>query len=120
MDAMESQMAQETAGPAVIRDRVQIRSVADISAAIAYGMAHGGLLLSESHLCPEFFNLRSGLAGEMMQKFVNYRLRLAIVVASPEAHGERFCELVREHRSHPAVRFFVSEAEASAWLGAAC
>jgi hypothetical protein len=26
-----------------------------------------------------FFTLRSGLAGEIMQKFVNYRIRLAIV-----------------------------------------
>ncbi len=26
-----------------------------------------------------FFHLRTGLAGEIMQKFVNYRLRLAVV-----------------------------------------
>jgi hypothetical protein len=30
-------------------------------------------------LDPAFFTLRSGLAGEIMQKFVNYRLRLAVV-----------------------------------------
>jgi hypothetical protein len=30
-------------------------------------------------LDPEFFRLRSGLAGEITQKFVNYRLRLAVV-----------------------------------------
>lgn len=28
---------------------------------------------------PSFFDLRSGLAGEVLQKVVNYRLRLAIV-----------------------------------------
>lgn len=112
-------MTQGTAGSAV-RDRVQIRSVADISDAIAHAFEHGGLLLSESNLCSEFFDLRSGLAGEMMQKFVNYRIRLAIVVVAPDAHGERFCELVHEHENHPTVRFFVSEAEAREWLGATC
>jgi hypothetical protein len=30
-------------------------------------------------LDPEFFRLRSGIAGEITQKFVNYRLRLAVV-----------------------------------------
>ena len=30
-------------------------------------------------LAPEFFTLASGLAGAVAQKFVNYRLRLAIV-----------------------------------------
>lgn len=108
-------MTQESAG-SVSSDRVQIRSVSDIPDAIAYGLEHGSLLLSEANLCPEFFDLSSGLAGETMQKFVNYRIQLAIIVAAPEDHGGRFCELVHEHRNHPTVRFFVSEAEAREWL----
>lgn len=65
---------------------------------------------------PQFFNLRTGFAGEMLQKFVNYRAKLAIVVADPQAHGERFAELVYEHQAHPHVRFFTSEADARSWL----
>lgn len=30
-------------------------------------------------LDPGFFDLRSGIAGEITQKFVNYRLRLAVI-----------------------------------------
>lgn len=30
-------------------------------------------------LDPKFFDLRSGIAGEITQKFVNYRLRLAVI-----------------------------------------
>lgn len=97
---------------------VDIRSSADISDAIVCGLEHGSLLLSESNLSPEFFDLRSGMAGELMQKFVNYRIPLAIVVAAPEGYGERFCELVREHQSHPLVRFFLSESKAREWLSA--
>lgn len=97
---------------------INVRSTNDISDAIAAGMQQGSVLLSDANLSPEFFNLRSGLAGEMMQKFVNYRIPLAIVVAAPEKHGERFCELVLEHQSHPVVRFFLSEGPAREWLAA--
>ncbi|MCK6210339.1 DUF4180 domain-containing protein [Georgenia sp. EYE_87] len=32
-----------------------------------------------SRFAPSFFDLRSGLAGEFVQKLVNYRLRLAVL-----------------------------------------
>lgn len=89
----------------------------DIADALVRGMEEGGLVLAESELSPQFFDLRSGLAGELMQKFVNYGARLAIVVPDPSVHGERFCELVHEHRRHPNVRFFGSAPEAYTWLG---
>jgi len=96
-----------------------IRSAADISPALGLSLRHGGLIVTEANLCPEFFNLRTGFAGEVLQKFVNYGAKLAIVIADPRAHGDRFGELVHEHQSHPHVRFFKSEADAAAWLGKA-
>ncbi|HMN46270.1 MAG TPA: DUF4180 domain-containing protein [Povalibacter sp.] len=108
-------MTRQVAGPA-LADHINVRSFADISDVVACGLEHGGLVLYESSLGPEFFDLRTGIAGEMMQKFVNYRIPLAIVLAAPEGHGERFCELVREHRNHPLVRFFLSRAEAGEWV----
>lgn len=76
----------------------------------------GSSLLLEEQLGSAFFDLRTGLAGELLQKFVNYRVPAAIVVASPEDYGDRFVELHREHRSHPLVRFFSTESDARAWL----
>ena len=58
-----------------------IRSAADISPALGLSLRHGGLVVPEANLCPDFFNLRTGFAGEMLQKFVNYRAKLAVVVA---------------------------------------
>lgn len=97
-------------------DSNPIQSVRDIAAALEVGAASDGLLLRESDLGAAFFDLRTGLAGELLQKFVSYRVPLAIVVASPSEHGVRFGELVSEHRAHPIVRFFVSAEEAAAWL----
>ena len=95
---------------------IAIRSVKDIPEALGASLRHGGLILTENDLCPEFFDLRTGLAGDVLQKFVNYRAKAAIVIADPRAHGERFSELAREHRTHGIVRFFTTEHEAKTWL----
>jgi hypothetical protein len=38
-----------------------------------------GIIVHQENIDERFFDLQSGLAGEMLQKVVNYRLRLAIV-----------------------------------------
>ena len=97
-------------------DTLQIRASGDIATALSVGMERGGLLLHESQLGPIFFDLATGLAGEVFQKFTNYRVRLALVIADPKAHGSRFGELAWEHRAHNAVRFFANEQAARQWL----
>jgi hypothetical protein len=77
-----------------------------------------GLCLDESDLHPDFFNLRSGVAGELLQKCVNYRLRVALVIADPAKYGERFSELAREHEAHPTVRFVRTREDGDRWLRA--
>jgi hypothetical protein len=95
---------------------VRILGFADIGGALSAGMDWGGLLIDEADLGPAFFDLRTGLAGEAFQKFTNYRVRLAIVIADESAYGSRFSELIHEHRAHDAVRFFASEQLARRWL----
>jgi Domain of unknown function (DUF4180) len=81
-----------------------------------WGMDGLGVILQESDLASSFFDLRTGLLGELFQKCTNYNLRLAMVVLEPGGHGERFSELVHEHRSHKLIRFFTSVDEAKVWL----
>jgi len=42
------------------------------------------VVLPSVRLSPDFFQLRTGLAGAIAQKFVNYRIKLAIVGVIPE------------------------------------
>jgi hypothetical protein len=98
---------------------ISIRTLGDVADAIGASLGADGLILTEGDLGPSFFDLRTGLAGEAMQKFVNYRVRVAVVVPTPESHGERFVELAREHRTHPMVRMFETQDAARAWLHAA-
>jgi hypothetical protein len=37
------------------------------------------IVIHQSQLHPDFFELKSGLAGDILQKFSNYRMQLAIV-----------------------------------------
>ena len=37
------------------------------------------IIIQEYNLAPAFFDLKTGLAGDVLQKFSNYRMRLAIV-----------------------------------------
>ncbi|HEU4389050.1 MAG TPA: DUF4180 domain-containing protein [Blastocatellia bacterium] len=95
---------------------LSVRCLGDLSDVIGACFGADGLILDETDLGGEFFDLRSGLAGELIQKFVNYRLRVAIVVAAPEVYGGRFGELAYEHATHDIVRFVHSKEEATGWL----
>ena len=95
---------------------ISIRSFRDIPDAIAACFGSKGIIFTQDDLAQEFFDLRSGLAGELFQKFINYKLRMAIVLPDPEAYGERISELAYEHRAHNMIRFVRSKDEAEAWL----
>jgi hypothetical protein len=107
----------ETPGLIIASDSgLSIRAFSDIAAVVGECIGSAGLILTENDLGPEFFDLRTGLAGEVFQKFTNYRIRVAIVLPVPAAHGERFAELANEHRSHDMIRFVSSPDEAKSWL----
>ena len=93
-----------------------IQSASDISAALSASVERGGLVLHEKDLSPDFFDLKTGLAGQVLQKFVNFRAKLAIIVRDPAVYGGRFGELFYEHRVHPKVRFYTAEQPARQWL----
>lgn len=44
-----------------------------------YYQGFDSLILHKKNVIPDFFDLKNGVAGEILQKFSNYRMRLAIV-----------------------------------------
>ena len=95
---------------------ISIGSMSEVSGAVGATFGTDGLILTENDVSAAFFDLKTGLAGELFQKFENYGLCLALVVPNPQRHGERFNELAREHRSHARIRIVRSEDEALAWF----
>jgi Domain of unknown function (DUF4180) len=64
-------------------------------------------------LDPAFFRLRSGLAGEFIQKIVNYRLKLALIgdISAGIAESDALRDFVRESNRGNAV-FFLADLDA--------
>ena len=68
---------------------------------------------------PRFFALRTGVAGEIMQKFVNYRMRLAVVgdISAHVAASTALRDLVTESNRGEHVWFVADLDELDTHLG---
>lgn len=98
---------------------VKIDTLAAVADLLGDCFASGRVLFVADDFGPDFFNLRTGLAGELLQKLTNYQIRAAFVLAQPQQYGARFAELAYEHAHHPLLRFFVRDQAALDWLLAA-
>lgn len=79
----------------VVRDD---RDAVDLIAEAHYEHQAEWVVLPTELLTPEFFRLRTGVAGAIAQKFADYRMGLAIVgdVSAHEAASKPFRGWVRE------------------------
>lgn len=73
-------------------------------------------MLHKDILSEDFFKLSTGLAGIVMQKFVNYRIRAALLVPEEYKFSVRFKELMLELNKGSDFRVFIRRHEAEAWL----
>jgi hypothetical protein len=73
------------------------------------------IVVTVARLDPTFFELRSGLAGEFVQKIVNYRLRLAVIgdISQLTADSPALADFVRESNRGQSV-FFLRDLNALA------
>lgn len=58
---------------------IDVQSALDIMATVSYEAGCNRIILNKSAICEDFFNLRTRLAGEILQKFINYQVKIAIV-----------------------------------------
>ncbi len=70
------------------------------------------IILYEENISPDFFDLKTGIAGEILQKFSNYRVRLAIVGNFSAYTGKSLRDFIFESNKGRQVNFVSSFAEA--------
>src|SRR5688572_23893430 len=91
----------------LVSDGVVLKSAADGLDLLGnmYYQGYDRLLLHQANIAPAFFDLRTGMAGEILQKFTNYRVRLAIVgdFAQPASNSLR--DFIRESNQGRQVNF---------------
>lgn len=65
----------ESAGP-VITDA---QSALDLMADVRYSFGCNKIVIEKQAVCEEFFDLKTKIAGEVLQKYSNYGVKIAIV-----------------------------------------
>jgi PadR family transcriptional regulator, regulatory protein AphA len=74
------------------------------------------LLIDAACLSEDFFRLRTGLAGAVLQKFVNYSIKAAIVAPPGSAQQGKFKDFMLEANRGGQFRIFSSRQAAIDWL----
>ncbi len=57
---------------------VDTQSALDLVMTVKYETGATKIIINKSAVCEEFFILSNGIAGEILQKFINYHVRIAI------------------------------------------
>ena len=85
----------------------EVQDALDLMVNAEYQGAHK-LIIREHHLTPEFFNLKSRLAGEILQKFSTYSFGLAIIGDFDEYPSESLRDFIRESNRKKEILFLRS------------
>jgi len=56
-----------------------VQSALDLIATVGFETGCQCIVLNKSAICDDFFDLSTRLAGEILQKFINYHVKIAIV-----------------------------------------
>jgi len=78
----------------------------------AYYQGMDKVIIHTYQLTPDFFDLKTGLAGEILQKFSNYRIQLAIVGDFSAYTGNSITSFIYESNKRGQINFVASVADA--------
>jgi PadR family transcriptional regulator AphA len=74
------------------------------------------LVVHAENLAADFYDLRSGLAGNILLKLSNYRIYLAAVIPAEKIGKGHFYEMVLETNRGRDFRVFATRESAIDWL----
>jgi len=98
----------------VIADGIVINNLEDGTDLIGnvYYQGYEKIIISMDNLTPDFFDLKTKLAGEILQKFSNYRVRLVILGDFSKVESKSLQDFIRESNKGRLVNFLSSRDEA--------
>lgn len=70
------------------------------------------VIIYEKNITPDFFDLKTGIAGEILQKFSTYRMRLAIVGDFSKYPGKSLKDFIYESNKAGRINFLSTTSEA--------
>jgi sugar phosphate isomerase/epimerase len=92
------------------------QDILDIMADAGYNGCEG-FIVHQKNLHNDFFDLKTKLAGDILQKFSNYRMRLAIIGDFSGYTSKSLKDFIRESNRTGIISFVGTHEEALASLG---
>jgi hypothetical protein len=82
----------------IISDEITIKDVDDALDLMAESryLDAGMMIIHENQITPSFFDLKTGLAGDILQKFSNYRMQLALIGSFSKYKSRSLQDFIRE------------------------
>jgi hypothetical protein len=74
------------------------------------------IMLHEEMISHEFFDLKTGLAGFILQKIITYYIKAALVMKDDSKLVGRFKEMADESNKRDDFRVFMNREDAEKWL----
>ena len=96
-----------------------VQSALDLLMRVRYETGCTGLCINKEALCEDFFVLSTGVAGEILQKFVTYQTKLAIYGDYSRYTSKPLQDFIRESNEGRHICFQPDEESALTWLGRA-
>jgi len=84
----------------------------DLMAEASYLNSHK-IIIKEDQLTPAFFDLKTGMAGEILQKFSTYNVQLAIIGDFSKYASKSLRDFVFESNKYGRINFVSSLEEAT-------
>lgn len=92
------------------------QSAIDIFMTIAYETGENRFIISKENLTEDFFNLSNKIAGGILQKLINYRMKLAIIGDFSNYNSKALKDFIYECNSRNDIFFVENEPKALSLL----
>lgn len=91
---------------------VDAQSALDLAMTVKYETGAANIALDKGLVCEDFFTLSTGVAGEILQKFVNYHVRAAIYGDYSRYTSKPLKDFIYESNQGKDFFFVATKAEA--------
>jgi hypothetical protein len=95
----------------IIDDKIILKKAEDILD-LFFGNNCSTIILKKENITDDFFNLSTGIAGEILQKVSNYRKRMAIIGDFENVESKSLHDFIYESNRTKQVLFVKTKEEA--------
>jgi hypothetical protein len=91
----------------IISDNILIKETQDALDLMADSVYRGSskIIIHEKNITPDFFDLKTGIAGEILQKFSTYNIQLAIIGDYSKFSSESLKDFIFESNKYGRINF---------------